>query len=205
MAPPTWPDVQVGDGAVGDTSHQARPSDHNPDWDSGGVVRAVDIGVQGRDERAILNATIGDPRVWYVIFNRKIYSRTYGWRANTYTGSNPHTHHIHVSLVHSKRAEESEARWFGDKRRTTLPRVDLSNVRREFRQGGPNAIRGVRLVQRALNAKLGIDLQVDGHAGSATKRAYAAWEDKINAPKGDGIPGGPSLRELGRRRFRVVE
>lgn len=37
--------------------------------------------------------------VWYVIWNRRIISRTYesqGWRA--YTGSSPHTDHVHVSF-----------------------------------------------------------------------------------------------------------
>lgn len=37
--------------------------------------------------------------VWYVIWNRRIISTTYptaGWK--TYTGSNPHTDHVHVSF-----------------------------------------------------------------------------------------------------------
>jgi hypothetical protein len=45
----------------------------------------------------LLGATIGDPRVWYVIFNRKIYSRTHGWQPRVYLGTNPHDHHVHVS------------------------------------------------------------------------------------------------------------
>ena len=93
-----WPTVSIGDGWIGDTSHQARKSDHNPDYSAGGVVRAVDIGIQGRDAGAILDAVIGDRRVWYVIHKGIIYSRTYGWEARRYKG-NPHSHHIHVSIV----------------------------------------------------------------------------------------------------------
>lgn len=37
-----WPNRRKdSDGSVGDTSHAARPSDHNPD--SRGVVHAIDI------------------------------------------------------------------------------------------------------------------------------------------------------------------
>ena len=106
-----WPTVRLGDGWVGDTSHQARKSDHNPDWDAGGVVRAVDIGIEGRDAARLLTAVIGDERVWYVIHKGVIYSRTYGWEPRAYTGSNPHNHHIHISIRHDRDAENDTAPW----------------------------------------------------------------------------------------------
>lgn len=111
MSPPEWPTVSVGDGWVGDTSHAARKSDHNPDWDSGGVVRAVDIGIEGRNAGDILDAVIGDQRVWYVIHKGRIWSRTYGWANRSYTGSNPHNHHIHVSIRHTDAAENDTSQW----------------------------------------------------------------------------------------------
>src|SRR5690606_12925388 len=37
--------------------------------------------------------------IWYIIWNRRIYSRTYGWKNNPYSGSNPHTDHVHVSFM----------------------------------------------------------------------------------------------------------
>lgn len=99
---------KASDGAVGDTSHAARKSDHNPDYDapgrSRGIVRAIDIDISP-DGRAdadlrtmVLQAAIGDPRVWYVISNGIIYSRTSSWVPRAYTGSNPHDKHVHVSL-----------------------------------------------------------------------------------------------------------
>jgi hypothetical protein len=205
MAPPTWPTTSVGDGAVGDTSHQARPSDHNPDYNDGGVVRAVDIGIQGRDARAILNEVIGDPRVWYVIHRSRIYSRTYGWAANHYSGSNPHNHHIHISIRHGREFENDRRDWFGKAKpkRTKggLPFVDLSNVRARFEDGKRNV--GVRRIQRALNARYGLDLKVDGYAGNQTREGWRLHERKMGLKQPNAVPHMHSLRALGRGRFAV--
>src|SRR5690606_29069239 len=39
-----WPNRdKSSDGWIGDPSHQARKSDHNPDYSAGGVVRAIDV------------------------------------------------------------------------------------------------------------------------------------------------------------------
>ena len=84
-----WPNRdKASDGWIGDPAHSARVSDHNPDWSSTppGVVRALDIDIDGIDVRRLLTELVGDPRVWYVIYDRKIYSRTHDWAALAYTG-----------------------------------------------------------------------------------------------------------------------
>jgi peptidoglycan hydrolase-like protein with peptidoglycan-binding domain len=95
------------DGALGDASHAARASEHNPCWACTGyqygIIRARDFDIDdndaGRDLRKeILAACIGHPAVWYVISNGIIYSRTVGWAARKYNGPNPHTKHVHVSI-----------------------------------------------------------------------------------------------------------
>ncbi len=100
---------KASDGWIGDAAHAARSSDHNPCWTCAvpyrGIVRAIDVDIDGgdpnRDLRTeILNSAIGHPAVWYVISNGKIYSRTYDWKANDYTGANGHFHHVHISINH---------------------------------------------------------------------------------------------------------
>lgn len=117
-----WPNRdKSSDGAVGDTRHSAIKSSHNPLWSApgkwSGVVRAVDIDGNGKvGERtplvaAILDATIGDPRVWYVIWNRQIWSRTTDWKPKPYSGLNAHDKHVHVSLVEEQSAWADTSRW----------------------------------------------------------------------------------------------
>lgn len=111
-----WPKRSVAsDGWIGDASHSARKSDHNPDWSAPGrrrgVVRALDITARGIDVDLLLKHTTNDARVAYVIYNRRIYTHARGWYA--YTGSNPHTSHVHISVGHTAARENQTHSWFG--------------------------------------------------------------------------------------------
>ena len=109
-----WPHRdKTSDGWIGDAAHAARVSDHNPD--EKGCVHAIDIDKDGVDTDLILRETIGDPRVNYVIFNREIYSRVRDFKAHPYDGANPHTHHIHVSILHTSSAENNTRQWITTK------------------------------------------------------------------------------------------
>lgn len=105
------------DGLLGDAAHSARVSQHNPNRDSSddvpdGAVTAIDITATNSALREkVLKATIGSSRVWYVISQGKIYSRTYGWAERDYTGSNPHDTHIHVSLRQTRKAVNDTSSW----------------------------------------------------------------------------------------------
>jgi len=110
-----WPARdKASDGWIGDTSHQARPSDHNPCWgclgDSEAVVRAVDLDrdldpkdrtamerLVGQLRRMARDRQDGD-RLSYIIFDGAIASDTGGWVWRPYYGTNPHDHHCHVSF-----------------------------------------------------------------------------------------------------------
>lgn len=112
-----WPKRdKTSDGWIGDTSHAARPSDHNPDWTAGGVVRATDTDKDGIDVGVLIASVLGDPRVEYVIWDRRIASRNYvdedgRWLWRPYDGSNPHDHHIHISIRHTTAAETDTSGW----------------------------------------------------------------------------------------------
>lgn len=102
---------KVSDGAVGDTAHSSRGSDHNPD--AAGVVRARDFTHDprgGLDCHRLAGQLVSsrDPRIKYIIWNRRIWTLARGWQA--YHGSNAHTKHLHLSVIAGPTAD-SVARW----------------------------------------------------------------------------------------------
>jgi hypothetical protein len=106
-----WPDRdKTSDGWIGDKAHSARVSDHNPD--SRGLVHAIDVDKDGVDVAFILRAAIADPRTEYVIWDRRIWTRSSGFVARAYTGTNPHTLHIHISFRYGTAFENNTAAWF---------------------------------------------------------------------------------------------
>ena len=107
-----WPGRSTAsDGTIGDTSHAARASDHNPD--SRGIVHAADLThdpAHGCDNNANAEAVKDDPRVKYVIWNRRIWNPAISRSWRPYTGTNPHDHHMHVSVLTER--ENDTSPWF---------------------------------------------------------------------------------------------
>ena len=94
--------AKQSDGTIGDTAHQARPSDHNPN--AAGIVMAWDVtgGPNGAAQSVVdhLERT-RDPRVKYAIWQRRIMAGNAGpspWTWRPYKGSNPHDKHAHISV-----------------------------------------------------------------------------------------------------------
>ena len=107
---------RTSDGWIGDTRHQARPSDHNPDAE--GIVRAIDIDrdLSGKAKPDLmpdladqlrLCAKRGDKRISYIIFDGRIASSKKAWAWRTYTGINKHNHHCHISFTKKGDADGS--------------------------------------------------------------------------------------------------
>lgn len=111
---------RASDGTIGDAAHQAESSDHNPD-DTPGVVtpysdadsvpevHARDIDASGPWPGAwsmerIVETVVSrhraglDARLQYAIYDRRIWSRSWGWTQRDYTGPNPHDKHAHFSF-----------------------------------------------------------------------------------------------------------
>lgn len=107
------------DGWIGDAAHQNEVSDHNPD--STGRVLALDIDSSGPwpvEFDTYVNNIVDrqndgyDTRLEYVIWNRRIASRSNGWNWVKYTGSNdPHINHAHFSARHDHTGNTSGKTW----------------------------------------------------------------------------------------------
>lgn len=85
-----------------DAAHLDEHSDHNPD--SRDIGHAVDYMTYGDETRAqaILAWHAADRTdQQYVIHNREIASRSWGWTWKPYDGTDPHTDHVHVSYRHA--------------------------------------------------------------------------------------------------------
>lgn len=115
-----WPGrSKKDDGSIGDEAHASRSSDHNP-WvkdGSMGVVTAIDIthdpagGFNSYAFAEMLRLN-RDPRIKYVISNRRIVSsETSPWEWRPYHGSNPHDHHVHISVKSDKAHYDNTAEW----------------------------------------------------------------------------------------------
>lgn len=114
---------KASDGTIGDAAHCQRQSDHNP-WvrdGSIGVVTAMDIThdpSHGCDANNIAESIRDnrDDRVKYIIWNQRIANSSpignnSAWAWRQYTGSNPHTKHIHISVKSDKPNYDSTVEW----------------------------------------------------------------------------------------------
>lgn len=103
---------KVSDGALGDTAHSSRVSDHNPD--AGNVVRAIDVTQDDPFDTSTPSDDVAealaeflrakkDPRIKYVIWRGRMFSsykvgKVAPWTWRPYHGPNGHFHHVHVSV-----------------------------------------------------------------------------------------------------------
>lgn len=110
---------KASDGSIGDAAHSSRTSDHNP-CDCHNAVCARDITHDpggGFDSYAFADwlrqrcRTGLENRVKYIISNRRIASGTNAWAWRTYSGANPHSQHVHVSVAHGSDIFDSPATW----------------------------------------------------------------------------------------------
>lgn len=172
-----WPHRnKASDGVIGDASHQARVSDHNPN--SHGVVTAWDCtqdpkhGADMADFAERLRRS-RDERIKYVIWDHRIFDGDGGeepWKWRLYSGSDPHTNHLHLSVSATPRLYDDASKWplFGDIPDPTLRPGD----------NGPD----VKRLQRRLNRyhhrhhPQRPDLAVDGDFGAATRAAVERLE-----------------------------
>lgn len=119
------------DGSIGDLAHQQGSSDHSPD-DTPGIrtpgsdadhdpeVHAIDVDKDLRSpismeqcvQAIVLRHRRGqDDRLQNVIFDARIWSRSWGWTARVYTGANAHRKHAHFSARYTSAEERDVSPW----------------------------------------------------------------------------------------------
>lgn len=104
-------------GSIADDAHSSS-SDHYPHFYSAlgttAVVCARDfphapaLGLDGHVVTEALRVS-RDPRIGYLICDRRITGPNHGWQWQHYDGSDPHDTHFHVSSVHTAVADDMRA------------------------------------------------------------------------------------------------
>ena len=120
----------ASDGSIGDAAHQHEVSDHNPD-ETGSVpihdadhineVHAIDVDNNLNESDLTMEKVVqfllgrcrsgAEKRLRYIIFNRRIWEASNGWKQRAYTGPSPHTEHAHFSFSYTTALEASTASW----------------------------------------------------------------------------------------------
>ena len=127
---------KVSDGSIGDPAHSSRESDHNP-CDCHDAVCARDFThdpAGGFDSYAFADwlrtrcDNGHEDRVSYIISNRRIASPQQDWTWRPYTGSNPHDHHVHVSVDHPSSLFDNPRAWLWEGDDVALTDDDVHRI-----------------------------------------------------------------------------
>jgi len=200
---------------IGDEAHQHSASDHNEDDTSGSNSaqtdsdnipehRAIDamlgsVFTHAEADALVAKMVVDAPsqaRLYYIIWNRYIWSRSNNWVIKNYTGSNPHTDHVHYSGWAAD--DENAAGWpvvyASSGSGPTPPRLRRSWPS-YMKSGnyfghidGPNESHGgyytseqpdVKAIQDRLNS-IGFSCgKADGIFGNNTKSGVSSWQSKL--------------------------
>jgi len=180
---------KASDGSIGDAAHASRDSDHNP-WlvlNDQPLVTARDFThdpASGLDCATLANDLWWnkDERIKYVIWNRRIMSGAGGpspWLWRNYNGTNPHTKHLHLSVVADARCRSARA-WILDGATSSvsgpagLPQLEEGD-------SGPAVLHLQRFLKRYAPSYAG-QLVADGEYGPHTIAAVSEYQKRLGLP-----------------------
>lgn len=144
------------DGSIGDTAHQNEVSDHNPD-ETGSVpihdadhtneVHALDITSDLNESDLTMEKVVqfilarcrknnsdpnNEPRLRYIIYNRRIW-RAPGWAQEAYHGtSDPHINHAHFSAEYISSLEADTSSWHLEEIPVALTDADKNWIKQQL-------------------------------------------------------------------------
>jgi hypothetical protein len=206
---------KASDGWIGNAAHAAESSDHNgdesgrtpyEDADHVDEVHAIDVdddlNKAGWTMERCLQIIITrhrngkDDRLQNVIYNRRIWSRSWGWSARAYTGASAHTEHAHFSARYTT-AQEGDTKAWGLLAAASVPAPKPAPSGSITPKPGSRTLKkgmsggDVAWVQRWLG------LADDGKFGDSTVKAVKAYQ-KMQGITADGIVGKGTWAKLGK-------
>lgn len=212
-----WPHRdRTSDGGVGDASHQARPSKHNPGANR--VVEARDFdedvsGTNGQGGRPLWDlvqhllklARDGHPALGlgaHLIYEGRIWSAKHGWRERPYTGPNAHEHHLHVAVADAAAGYDSTESW--DIARALRPKAAARKPDRWLGLANPPMVgQDVLNVQNALvkadpanRARMACDLPVARYGRETADLIALFQRNRAIAERGVGPATWSALRKV---------
>jgi hypothetical protein len=166
------------DGTVGDLAHQQTGSKHNPN--AQGVVRAFDADKTGPWPAGVtfdrivatlvLRHRVGlDDRLQNIIWNRRIWSRTWGWSARPYTGPNAHTEHGHFEVRDQAAYWNKRGPWGLLELEDDVSEQDVTNALTKFFARGTQPDKG------GITSRIGRDALDQGIPNGVTGDKTPAW------------------------------
>lgn len=193
---------KASDGAIGDAAHASRTSDHNPWYND--TVTARDFTndpTGGLDCQKLADALVlsGDKRIKYIIWNRRIWQAG-SWRP--YSGINPHTKHLHLSVVASPLCE-STTPWNLPGLTSPPTEVWTDGTYCQYGDSGDRVWNLQRFMVRVFPRYN--TYTPNGYYGNGTKAGIATFQanEGITGPDADGSVVGPAtMRKLTLRGFR---
>ena len=100
--------AKAWDGILPSAAHHKRnPRSYHEKGDAVDLTVGGPINGEAEFARLRKQAINGDRRIVELIHNHKIATAKRGWTVRPYNGSNPHEHHIHVSIDHRYRDDTS--------------------------------------------------------------------------------------------------